>query len=154
MSVDRRLFINSSWSLDNIVTILKSVPEISDVNIVRTTSLDYTIVALKYNEEQRQLNVHNSSRYGGFNGTLLTLGAWGESEAILTTIAERIGGLYTHVDSEDVVKAYDYAADGNLDFMLRYAVLRGKCDGRNVEDFVKDHEELTKSWAKNNEVSA
>ena len=150
MGVDRTLFISGTWGLEHVVDVLKSLKEVSKLEVRHTTSYDYTIVNFRYegDEDWRQLSFHRSTQRGGFTGNLLTLGAWGHSEDIFTTIAERLGGFYEHSDCEGTMKAYDYAAASNLDFMLKHSIIRGKCDGRELDQFVKDHNEVSAGWKK------
>jgi hypothetical protein len=84
---------------------------------------------------------------GGFLWNSSTLGLWGRSEEILTSIAKRLGGFYEENDCDGKLEAYEYLADGNLDFLLRHAVIHGKTDGRNIEQFTNTAKELSDSFS-------
>lgn len=155
MGADRKLFINSSWEPEDIKELLETLPEVSGLQIINSHTPSYVILTFAYDgangKEERQMNFHYSSKRAGFTGNLITLGIFGSSDTILTTIADRIGGFYEENDCSDKgFVAYDFNVDHNLGFMLRNAVLRGKCDGDNIEDFVKDYKEVTASWKDKN----
>jgi hypothetical protein len=75
MSVDRTLFINSEWRVEEIIDTIESL--YGKVKVVSTTFPDYTVLVFKAGklengkDETRQLNVHRCSHKGGFSGTLL-----------------------------------------------------------------------------------
>lgn len=152
MGVDRKLFINSKWDVEDIQDLLESIPEVSKIKLQSTQTPSYVVILFTYDgaegKEQRQMNFHYNTEEGGFRGNQISLGLYGSSDVILTKIAERIGGFYTPQDCNDELRRFDYPAHGNLDFMLKHAILRGKCDGRQLEEFVKDHEEVSAGWKK------
>lgn len=159
MGADRKLFISSTWEPEEIKELLETLPEVKNPKIVTTHTPSYVILAFQYEGangiEERQMNFHFSTKRAGFTGNLLSLGIFGSSDKILTTIADRIGGFYEENDCSDKgLVAYEYNADHNLGFMLKNAVLRGKCDGDNIDDFIKDYKEVTASWKKNQSIKA
>lgn len=156
MGVDARLFINSSWRADDIKDLLKTLPQVDkdNVKILQTHSPDYVILSFKYNDEQRELGFFYSSTYAGFTGNLLSFRTWGASKEILTTIAKRVGGFFSPQDvNDDNWERFDHPADGGLAFMVRLAVLEGKCDGSSLEQFVEHHNKTTASWKRHQERS-
>jgi hypothetical protein len=157
MGADRTLFINSSWRVEDIIDTIESL--YGKVEVVPTISPDYTVLVFKAGklengeDETRQLNVHRGSHKGGFSGTLLTLGLWGKSDEILTSVAKRLGGFYEENDCDGKLEAYEYLAEGNLDFHLRQAVIHGKTDGQNIpafQKYLKQSEKEHKAWEKKN----
>lgn len=154
MGVDARLFINSSWGVDDIECLIKTLPDASDVKIIRTHTPDYTIISFKWNDEQRELGYFPGSNFAGFSGTQLSFRTWGASKEILTAIAGRIGGWFSPQDcNDDNWERFDHPADGNLLFMVKQAVLEGKCNGHDFEEFAKYHNEKTAQWNKHQEES-
>jgi len=155
MGVDARLFINSSWGVDDLKCLLETLPEVDGkVKIISTHTADYTIISFKWNEEQRELGYFPGSRFAGFVGTQLSFRTWGASKEILTTIAGRIGGWFSPEDcNDDNWERFDHPADGNLLFMVKQAVLEGKSDGHDFEEFAKYHRQKTAEWNKHQEES-
>lgn len=154
MGVDARLFINSSWGVDDIKDLIKTLPEASEVKIITTHTQDYSIISFKYNDEQRELGYFTGSRFSGFVGTQLSFRAWGASKEILTTIGRRIGGWFSPEDcNDDNWERFDNPGEGNLLFMVRQAVLEGKCDGQSFEEFATYHNQKTAEWKKHQEES-
>ncbi len=154
MGVDRTLFINSSWGVRDVADLVRTIEAVENVKIMGTHEADYTLIGFTYlgadGKEDRQISFHRSSNRAGFVGTLLTLRANGCSELILKTIAERLGGFYEHQDCDGQIERFDFKADGNLGFMIRQAIIEGKSDGLDVDEFTKYHHEKTASWQRNN----
>lgn len=157
MGADRKLFISSSWEPEDIKELLSTLPEVTKLKIIDTHTPSYVILSFIWDgpkeKENRQMNFHFNAKQAGFRGNLITLGLYGSSDVILTTIAERLGGYYEENDCESKIVAYDYPAEGNLEYMLRYSVLRGKCDGQDLDAFVKDHNAVSASWKKHQTTS-
>jgi hypothetical protein len=156
MGLDRRLFISNTWEPEDIKELLCTLPEVSECKFIDTHTPSYIIISFKYDgnvkDEHRQMSFHYNSKEGGFRGHLLTLGASGSAEQILKAIAERIGGFYNHQDCDNNYELFHYAAESSLEFMVRHSVLRGKCDGRDFDEFAKDYKAETASWEKNNKI--
>lgn len=142
MGVDAKLFISSRYQIHEIITIItKNFDSKVRYDAGLTTNPNYCRltfnVIIPGGQEERMMHMHTNYNRGGFLGTLLDLGAWGQSKEILTTIAEITGGFLELDDSTGIIEEVQNQADNNIGFLLQQAMIEGKCDGRNVANFIK-----------------
>lgn len=150
MSVDTNLLVNAKYGLETISDILKSMGMSFDKNgygIKPTQSPDYTIILFTTPAgNDRQLNCHRMNSPLG-PALLLSFGANEEGNAILLSIADRIGGFYREndCDSSNWEQIDGKLSESNgLPYFLKDMIVSGYGDELDYKK-LKTHIEL---WCK------
>jgi hypothetical protein len=126
MGVDTRLYVNSSWTVQDIKEVIEkrlNVPVEVKFNDFAPDYICLVFAASVFpNSPKRMLNVHTKSDVGGFPAILLSLSANEEGHRILKTIAQTLGGLFNTHDTEDTYEEYEKPGKGNIDFIVKEAI--------------------------------
>jgi hypothetical protein len=142
MSVDTKLFISSSHSLDDVKKVIESRFNVK-VSIVATDSPSHQRFCFSLKtptgDENRMLHVFTNYEVSGFHGTLLSLNKFGQANNILETLASVFGGFYQQEDSSlswDQVTGRLSETDG-IEYWSKHAVISKNISKEELDQIVK-----------------
>lgn len=140
MGIDVKLLSDAKYSAEDVATIVKSMPEVTEFKIrVNDWATDYVIFNFKFNEEQRQMNIHSHVNDYGIQCLLCSLGQWGSATEILTRIGNIIGGFFTENDCDEKYVRLNGMLNENdgIPYLLKQAMLSGKMsDNDDIDGLV------------------
>lgn len=124
MGVDTRLYINNSWSVEDIKDVIGKRFEVPVTLKFHDWSPDYIqmILTLPGTKEARALNIFTKNAIGGLPATLLSLHHDSYSIGFLRVLAETFGGFFQEQDYEEVFEAFSKPGEGNIDFIVKQAI--------------------------------
>lgn len=149
MGIDAQLMTNAKYSADDIKDIIESMPEVSNFKVqVNDWATSYVIFRFKFNDEDRQMNIHFHSDGYGLPCTLCTLGQWGSANYILTKIGKILGGFFTENDCEGKYEMFQglLNEEDGLPYFLKEALIKSKMTDNDDIDglisYIKEWKEI------------
>jgi hypothetical protein len=117
---------------------------------------DYQVWNFKLDKKNwRTMFVHMNSRYGGFTGTLFSLGSDDQSIEFFEKIASIYGGLLQENDCKDDWRDISGKLDSHdgLSYFVKYAFTHHDIDPRNLTALAKVIDDWQESMKKNSSLS-
>lgn len=136
MGVDTRLFINKSWTIEDIKEVIQKRFSVPVKLNFHDWAPDYITMEfqLPKAENARLLHIHTNSFVGGLPAINIGFRSNPEGHEILKTLAKTFGGLFQEADTGDEFKEFQKPGEGNIDFVVRQAIKDDPSLGQGGEE--------------------
>ena len=138
MGVDTKLYINTKWKLDDIISVIERLwNEKPEINSHHEFAPGYFTLTFKNHNRMIHCHAYVDTPIG--TATLLDMGANDQSHDLFISIAGVLGGLYMDNDCDGDCKMLAgklWNQDG-LQYFLNYAVIHDNIDSHNAVEFLQ-----------------